>query len=69
MKLRLWVEYKKIEEYKLLELEVEIVYVVFVDLIESSLYEEDLERCVMEDEMYEEKWKSVGKFDREWYIK
>lgn len=55
MKLRLWVEYKKIEEYKLLELEVEIVYVVFVDLIESSLYEEDLERCVMEDEMYEEK--------------
>lgn len=63
------VEHKKTEEYKLPEPEVETVHVASVDLIESSPYEEDLERRVTEDEMYEEKRKSVGKLDREWYIK
>lgn len=69
LKSRPRVEHKKTEEYKLPEPEVETVHVASVDLIESSPYEEDLERRVTEDEMYEEKRKSVGKLDREWYIK
>ena len=69
LKSRPRVEQKKTEEYKLTEPEVETVHIASVDLIESSPYEEDLERSVTEDEMYEEKRKSVGKLDREWYIK
>lgn len=69
LKSRPRVEHKKTEEYKLPEPEVETVHVASVDMIESSPFEEDLERLVTEDEMYEEKRKSVGKLDREWYIK
>ena len=69
LKSRPRVEQKKTEQYKLPEPEVETVHIASVDLIESSPYEEDLERRVTEDEMYEEKRKSVGKLDREWYIK
>lgn len=69
LKSRPRVEQKKTEEYKLPEPEVETVQMASVDLIESSPYEEDLERRPTEDEMYEEKRKSVGKLDREWYIK
>lgn len=69
LKSRPRVEQKKTEEYKLPEPEVETVHIASVDLIESSPYVEDLEKHVTEDEMYEEKRKSVGKLDREWYIK
>ena len=69
LKSRPRVEQKKTEEYKLPEAEVETVQMASVDLIESSLYEEDSERRPTEDELYEEKRKSVGKLDRGWYIK
>ena len=68
LKSRPRVEQKK-TEYKLTEPEVETVQMATVDLIESSPYEDDLERRPTEDEEYEEKRKSVGKLDREWYIK
>ena len=69
LKSRPRVEQKKTEEYKLPEPQVETVQMASVDLIESSPFEEDFERRPTEDEMYEEKRKSVGKLDREWYIK
>lgn len=62
-------EKRKTEEYTVPEREVETVQVASVDLIESSPYEEDLERGLTEDELYEEKRKSVGKLDREWFLK
>ena len=63
------VEQKKKDEYKSPEPEVETVQMASVDLIESSPYEGDIKRLPTEDEVYEEKRKSVGKLDREWYIK
>lgn len=69
LKSRPRVEQRKTEEYKLPEPEVETVHMASVDLIESSPYEEDLERRPTEDEVYEEKRKSVGKLDKEWYVK
>lgn len=62
-------EKRKTEEYKVPEREVETVQMASVDLIESSPYEEDLERGLTEDELYEDKRKSVGKLDREWFLK
>lgn len=61
------VEKRTSEEYKLAEPEVETVEIASVDLIESSPYEEDWGQT--EDAEYEERRKSVGKLDKEWYIK
>lgn len=60
-----------VEEYKVPEPETETVVMTSVDLIETSPYDEDLEQglSLSEDLEYEEKRKSVGKLDKDWYIK
>lgn len=59
---------KVTKEPKVPEAVVETVQVASVDLIESSPYEEDGGSLLSEDAEYEEKRKSVGKLDKEWYI-
>ena len=59
---------KVTKEPKVPEGVVETVQVASVDLIESSPYEEDGGSLLSEDAEYEEKRKSVGKLDKEWYI-
>lgn len=69
LKSRPRVEQKAKKESKFPEAEVETVEMTSVDLIESSPYEEDIAMGLSEDAEYEEKRKSVGKLDKEWYIK
>ena len=57
------------EEYKAPESQVETVNIATVDLIESSPYTDGFDKFQSEDLEYEEKRKSVGKLDRDWYIK
>lgn len=62
-------ESKVTEEYKAPESQVETVNIATVDLIESSPYTDGFDKFQSEDLEYEEKRKSVGKLDRDWYIK
>lgn len=63
-------EKKVVEEYKAPEPKAEaVVMAASVDLIETSPYDDAFERVHSEDLEYEEKRKSVGKLDRDWYIK
>jgi len=62
-------EKKVIEEYKVKEPKVETVVMTSADLIETSPYNGEFERRQSEDLEYEEKRKSVGKLDKDWYIK
>lgn len=60
---------KEKKENKILEFEIEIVVVIFVDFIEISFYDECFDIGFLEDLEYEEKWKKVGKFDKDWFMK
>lgn len=62
-------ERKVTDEYKAPESQVETVNIATVDLIESSPYTDGFDKFQSEDLEYEEKRKSVGKLDRDWYIK
>lgn len=61
-------EQKVTKEPKVPKADIETVQVASVDLIESSPFEEDRGSFLSEDADYEEKRKSVGKLDKDWYI-
>ena len=62
-------EKKFVEEKKVPEPEAETVVMTSVDVIESSPYDERFDLGPSEDLEYEEKRKSVGKLDKDWYTK
>ena len=58
-----------IDESKVPEPEAETVVMTSTDLIETSPYDERFDIGPSEDSEYEEKRKSVGKLDKDWYLK
>lgn len=60
---------KFVEEKKVPKPEAETVVMTSVDVIESSPYDERFDLGPSEDLEYEEKRKSVGKLDKDWYTK